>query len=141
MFAVADFLNADAFVNMPVCKNHGGAGLSISLKNWMGSVRERRDWHKDSMQQRIADSISVFRPAWTIVDATRVMLKNGPQGPSPDMNVANMLVLSKDQVAADSFCAQEFWKGKTKATHIQLAADMGLGVADLSKIDIARLEV
>jgi hypothetical protein len=57
------------------------------------------------------------------------------------MNLANMLVISKDPVAADAWCAQEFWKSAAKAKYIGIAASMGLGVADVSAMNVRKIEV
>lgn len=34
-------LNCDVWINVPILKNHGGANLTISMKNHMGIVWDR----------------------------------------------------------------------------------------------------
>jgi len=136
-----EFLNSDAVVNMPVAKSHGGAGLSLAMKNWMGAIRDRRFWHKNDLHQCIADFATVVKPTWTIIDGTRVMMKDGPKGPSNDMKIANTLIVSKDQVAADAYAAHAFWGSVGKAKYISIAAEMGLGVADVDAMNVRKLEV
>jgi len=135
------FLNADAVVNMPVCKSHGATGFSIGLKNWMGSVKDRRLWHEIGLHQCIADFNTLFRPTWTIVDATRVMMTGGPKGPSSDVRQMKTLIVSKDPVAADAYAAISFWGGIAKAKYIGLASKAGLGVSDLAQMDVRKLEI
>ena len=77
-----DFLEADAVVNLPVAKHHGGATLSMAMKNWMGAVKDRGFWHRNDLHQCIADFSGFFKPTWTLVDATQCMLDSGPQGPA-----------------------------------------------------------
>jgi uncharacterized protein (DUF362 family) len=135
-------LETDALVNMPVAKHHGGAGLTISLKNWMGAVKDRRFLHRNNLHQCIADFATFIRPAWSIVDATSLMLDRGPKGPSKNMRKLDLLVVSKDQVAADAYTATLFPKAlAAKAAHIRIAADMKLGVGDLSQMAIHKIEV
>ncbi|KAA3661868.1 MAG: DUF362 domain-containing protein, partial [Calditrichaeota bacterium] len=47
-------LESDVFINVPVLKHHGGAGLCVSMKNLMGTVWDRKKWHKLALHQRIA---------------------------------------------------------------------------------------
>jgi uncharacterized protein (DUF362 family) len=133
------FINPDfAIVNMPVAKHHGATGLSIAMKNWMGAVKDRGWWHKNDLHQCIADITLLIKPQWTIIDATRTMMSGGPQGPSKELKTPNMIIFSKDQVAADAYAAQTLFppSAYNKVKYIQKAADMGIGIADISKMDI-----
>ncbi len=48
-------LNSDVWINVPILKNHGGAKLTISMKNHMGIVWDRGYFHQNNLQQCIAD--------------------------------------------------------------------------------------
>ncbi|MDR1681946.1 MAG: DUF362 domain-containing protein, partial [Candidatus Symbiothrix sp.] len=48
-------LDADVWFNVPVLKNHGGAKMSIAMKNYMGIVDNRGYFHSHDLQQCIAD--------------------------------------------------------------------------------------
>lgn len=76
-------LEADAWINVPILKNHGGAKMTISMKNYMGIVWDRGFFHSNDLQQCIADICTWNKkPVLNIVDAYRVMRQNGPQGKS-----------------------------------------------------------
>ena len=137
-----DILEADCVVNIPVAKHHGGATLSISMKNWMGSVdnNSRRGWHRKGLHQCIADFSTFLKPSLVIIDATRIMLNKGPQGPG-DLAHPHEIIFSTDPVAADSYAASLFGKKPSDVPHIKIAAEMGIGCADLSKVNIVRVEV
>lgn len=130
-------------VNMPVAKHHSGAGLTIAMKNWMGAVQDRGWWHKNNLHQCIADISTLIKPQWTIIDATRIMMDSGPQGPAKELKKPNMIIISKDQVAADAYAAKTLFPEKTtsKVKYIGIAGELGAGVADLSKIKVTKFEV
>lgn len=74
-------IEADAWINVPILKNHGGAKLSCAMKNMMGIVWDRRFFHQNDLQQCIADICTwKKKPVLNIVDAYRMMHQNGPQG-------------------------------------------------------------
>lgn len=136
-----DFLDADAVVNMPVAKHHGGARLTIAMKNWMGAVQDRGFWHKNNLHQCIADFSGFLKPTWTIVDATRIMLNRGPQGPG-DMKKPDLVIVSRNQVCADAMAATLFDFVKTPADigYLRIAAESGLGVIDPAQMKLHRVE-
>ena len=135
---VRDVLDADCLINMPVAKSHGGARLTIGMKNWMGSVRDRGFWHRNGLHQCIADFSTVVRAHLTIVDATRIMVAKGPRGPGP-LEYPNLLVLGTDPVAADAYAATLFKLDPFSIPYIQLAHETGIGCGDLAKVEVQHL--
>ena len=136
-----DILACDCLINMPVAKHHGGATLTLSMKNWMGSVtnEDRRAWHRDGLHQCIADFSTFIKPKLVIIDATRIMLNKGPQGPG-DLAHPEEIIFSTDPVAADAYAATLFKKEPFDIGYIKLAHEMGIGCGDLKKIKIERVE-
>ena len=135
------FLETDCLVNMPVAKHHGGAGLTICMKNWMGAALDRQSWHRRGLHQCIADISTLLKPAWAIVDATRIMLDKGPKGPGP-LKETNLLIVSRDQVAADIYAATLFPQATAaRAQHLKIAAEMKLGTTDPGQMNIHKVEV
>jgi uncharacterized protein (DUF362 family) len=138
----AELLDVDAVVNMPVAKHHGGAKLTMAMKNWMGVVKDPRWWHQNDLPQCIADFCIFMKPTWTIVDATRCMTSKGPSGPSPDMIYPQQVILSKDQVAADVVAALLFHDDPFAAVkYLALAKEMNIGETDIGNMNIHRIEV
>ncbi len=136
-----DFLEADAVVNMPVAKHHGGGTLTMCMKNWMGAAEGRKFWHVKGLHQCIADFSSFMKPTWAIIDATRCMTSRGPQGPSEDMIYPHQLIVSQDQVAADSVAALLFHDSPYKVNYLEIARDMGIGETETSNMNIHRITV
>lgn len=136
-------LAADVFINMPVLKSHQSARLTISMKNMMGVVWNREEWHQKDLHQCIADYASYSKkPTLNIVDAYRVMKANGPRGVSgKDVITMKSLVVSTDWVAADSAAAKLFGVDPSDIEYISLASKMGLGRMDLDKLNINRIKI
>ncbi|MDF7805935.1 DUF362 domain-containing protein [Pontiellaceae bacterium B12219] len=136
-----EFLDADVVVNMPVAKHHKGSTLSMAMKNWMGIVKDRRFWHQNDLPQCIADFSSFFQATWTIIDATRCMMDSGPQGPAKELKHPDLLIISRDQVAADSVASAIFHDSPYDITYLKYAEEMGIGVVDQSRMNIHKIEV
>ncbi len=136
------FLETDAVVNMPVLKHHGATGMSGAMKNWMGAVRDRGYWHRNDLNQCIADFSSFLQPRWTLIDATRVLQTRGPKGPSRDMTFPNRLILSRDQVAADAYASRFLTPpGPERFAFLRHAHRMGLGETDPARMTVHPVEV
>lgn len=134
-----DVLDTGCLINAPVAKSHGGAVLTLSMKNWMGSVSDRKVWHQGQLHQCIADCSTLIKPQLIAIDATRIMLTNGPRGPG-QIAEPNELILGTDPVAVDAYAATLFDREPFSVPHIEIAHRMGIGVGDLDRVDIVRLE-
>ena len=127
----------DCYINVPVAKHHSLAKLTLGLKNVMGVIGGNRgEIHKD-VHQRIADLNLVIRPKLTIIDATRILLRNGPTGGNvKDVKVLDTLIASADPVAADAYATTLFgMKPEDLASNVA-GFKLGLGEIDLSKVNI-----
>lgn len=133
-------LGADVFINVPVLKSHGGASLTIAMKNLMGNVWDRRYWHGSDLHQCIADFATFRKPTLNVVDAYLVMKTNGPRGVSTD-DVVTMKsqILSTDIVAADAASAKLFGVQPEDVRYINLAAELNAGRKDLAALNIKRI--
>jgi len=134
-------LDSDVFINIPVLKNHSSAKLTVTMKNLMGVVWDRMYWHRNDLNQCIADYATyVKKPTLNIVDAYRVMMKNGPRGVSEaDISVMKSLILSPDMVAADAASAKLFGISPDDVPYIALAETLGVGSMALDKLNVHRV--
>ncbi|MBU0473458.1 MAG: DUF362 domain-containing protein [Bacteroidetes bacterium] len=133
-------LESDVFINVPILKSHGGAGLTISMKNLMGVVWDRGYWHRNDLHQCIADYASFRKPDLNIIDAYSVMKTNGPRGISEaDVMSFKSQIISTDMVAADAAAAKLFGKVPSEIDYIRIADEMKIGTMDLSKLKINRI--
>lgn len=133
-------LDSDVFINVPVLKNHGGAKMTISMKNLMGIVWDRRWWHRNDLHQCIADFATYRKPDLNVVDAYRVMKRNGPRGRSvADVATYKSLLVSTDMVAADTAATKLFGMAESSVKYIGIAHNMGVGNKNLGGLKIKRL--
>ncbi len=135
-------LESDVFINVPTLKSHGGTHLSISMKNLMGVVWDRRYWHKNNLHQCIADFASYCKPTLNIIDAFRVLKRNGPQGVSVnDVVKMKYQIIGTDIVAADAAAAKVFGIKPEELKHVPLAEQHGIGTANLESLNIKRISM
>ena len=129
----------DCYINVPVAKHHVLSRLTLGLKNIMGVIGGKRgDIHTD-IGQKLADLNLVIRPKLTIIDATRILLRNGPTGGNlKDVKVLDTLIASTDIVAADAYATTLFGLKPADIKPTVAAAKMGLGEMDLSKVKIVK---
>lgn len=140
-------IEADAWINVPVLKNHGGAKITCCMKNYMGIVWDRRYFHRNDLPQCIADVCTWSkRPVLNIVDAYRVMRQNGPKGTSAgDVSVLKTLIASSDIVAADTAAINFFNQVEkmpiSSVAYIAKGEALKIGTSNLGKLNIARIKV
>jgi uncharacterized protein (DUF362 family) len=135
-------LSSNVFINVPILKHHSSSKLTVSMKNNMGIVWDRGEWHKNDLHQCIADFATYRKPDLNIVDAYYVLTKNGPKGVSEnDVVKMKSLIISKDIVAADAAAAKLFGVNPDTINYIKIAADMKVGRKDLEKLSINRIKI
>jgi uncharacterized protein (DUF362 family) len=132
-----DALEADCYINVPVAKQCPCSVLTLGLKNIMGIIGGKRELIHLAPGQRIADLNTVIKPRLTLIDATRIMFRNGPSGGSlDDVKVLNTLIASRDTVAADAYATTLFQMEPEAVDSTRAAYQLGLGEMDLKKIKI-----
>lgn len=133
-------LESDVFINVPVLKSHSSATLTVSMKNLMGIVWDRRYWHRNDLHQCIADFATYRRPDLNVVDAFRALVHNGPRGVSVrDVTEMRSLLVSTDMVAADAAAARLLGLNPGEVDYIRLAAAQGVGRLDLENLSVQRI--
>jgi uncharacterized protein (DUF362 family) len=129
-------VEADTLINLPVAKHHATSTLTLGMKNWIGGVDGSR-WslHQD-INQSIVDLAHFFKPTITLIDAVRIMTRNGPSGGSTAyVEEKNTLILSNDPVAADAKAALLFGRKPKDIGFIRLAQKQGLGSYDFQNLN------
>lgn len=133
----AAIVNADVLINVPIAKQHGSTGLTLAGKNMMGCTSNRQKMHTLGLSQSIAEINGKLRPELTVIDAMRILVRNGPSGGSlNDVEMKNTVIACKDWVAADTYATRLFGKKPGAVPYIKAAANMNLGTMNLSSVTI-----
>jgi uncharacterized protein (DUF362 family) len=121
-------VEADKVINVPVAKHHNLAKFTAAMKNWYGLLGGRRNRLHQNIDVSIADLATFMQPTLTIIDATRVLLRNGPQGGNiADAKDMHTVIASVDQVAADSYACQLVGVRREDLPYLKMGHERGLG--------------
>ncbi len=119
---------ADRLVNVPVVKHHSLSRLTCGMKNHMGLIGSSRGRLHQEIHAAVVDLAAAFRPTLTVVDATRVMMRNGPTGGRlEDVAAVNAVAAGTDPVACDAWAARQLGLDPSEVGHVVLAEGRGLG--------------
>jgi uncharacterized protein (DUF362 family) len=123
-----DWLRADLRVNLPILKHHSLAGVTAGLKNLMGVMGGSRSTIHTGFHQKLIDVAQPILPEITILDARRVLMKNGPTGGSvDDVRLMNTLIAGYDIVAVDAEGARVFGRDPGEVDYLVEAEKRGIG--------------
>jgi len=129
------FLEADKVINLPVAKHHDLTGATLGFKNWYGMLGGLRMRLHQRIHESLADLAAFLRPTLTVVDAYRVLMRNGPSGGSTeDVALRKTVIAGTDPVAVDAYAARAFWGlDAGSLRYLELAAERGLGELHLAE--------
>ena len=150
-----------ALINLPILKTHGGQGVTISLKNHLGTINNPGDFHrnggwKDGLGFNIAD-LNVHpaikdKTRLIVVDAIRPLYDKGPsENPSHRWDY-NALIMGTDTVAVDRVGLQileakrqrekmENWQLGPGRKFLAYAEKLGLGNSDPDRIKVLSIDL
>jgi len=134
-----DFLEVDKFINVPILKHHASAGITIGMKNLYGILGGRRGKLHRDMGQGIADLGYGFKTHLTVVDAYRILKRNGPIGGRlSDVELKKAVIASANILEADVVAIDVFEPGSEAMRHpfIQAASEKKMGNTDIKNINL-----
>jgi uncharacterized protein (DUF362 family) len=123
------FLAADKMINIPIAKHHSLTGVTLGMKNWYGILGGLRNRLHQRIHESLVDLADFMRPTLTIIDAYRVLIRNGPTGGDlADVELKRTLIAGTDPVALDAYTAKAYWDLDFRTLrYLKLAEDRGLG--------------
>jgi uncharacterized protein (DUF362 family) len=137
-----DFVETDKLINVPIAKHHSLSRLTIGMKNWLGALGGPRNQLHQKLDEAMVDLAAFFKPQLTVLDAYRILPRNGPQGGRvSDVKLQKTVVASVDPVAADTAGAGFFDIRPDEVVYLALAEKRGLGQTDLEKLTIEKRTV
>ena len=136
-----EIFNTDIIINVPVLKADDKTFISGSIRNLMGLIWNWDDIDQLGMDQCLVDFLHLKKPVLNIIDAFRVITKNGPVGNSPeDVSLFKSLILSPDIVAADSAAATLLNIDPSTINHLALANKSGFGDIKINESKIKNIQ-
>jgi len=137
-----DFLETDKIINIPATKHHSLSRVTLGMKNWLGCLGGNRNQLHQNLDAAMIDLAAFFKPALTVLDAYRVLWRNGPQGGRlSDVRIHKTVVAGVDYVAVDSMGVRYLDIEPEKMRYLQLARERGFGEFDQEKLKIEKRKV
>lgn len=137
-----DAVDCDVFINVPVLKHHSLTNLTLSMKNLMGVCSGNRGLIHIDIGRKLVDLTDFMSPDLTVIDATRVLARNGPSGGSlEDVVRMDTIIAATDPTLADVFAARLVKVDPMTVPYLRVAAERGFGNTDISKADVLRISV
>jgi uncharacterized protein (DUF362 family) len=137
-----DFVEADKIINVPIAKTHSLSRLSMGLKNWLGAVGGNRSQLHQKLDQAMLDLAVFFKPTLTVLDAYRILIRNGPQGGRiSDTKLLKTVVAGVDFISVDAMGATFFDIKPEELLYLRLAQERGIGKTNLEKLLIEKRTV
>jgi uncharacterized protein (DUF362 family) len=139
---VREAIECDVFINVPVCKDHRLTRLTLSMKNLMGVCGgERGEMHFD-IGPKLVDLTDLISPELTVIDATRVLLRNGPTGGNlDDVKVLNKIIAGTDSTLLDVYSAQLMSVDPLDVPNIKHAIERSFGNHLVENASVLKLTV
>jgi len=139
---VQEFVEVDKIINVPIAKHHSLCRVTLGMKNWLGALGEPRNQLHQKLDQAEVDLAAFFKPTLTVLDAWRILIRNGPQGGRPsDTKLMKTIAAGVDYVAMDALGATFFDIPPAELPFVDLAAKRKLGRIDLEKMRIEKRTV
>jgi uncharacterized protein (DUF362 family) len=121
-------VDADKVINVPIAKHHNLAKYTAAMKNWYGVLGGRRNRLHQNIDTSIADLATFMRPTLVVVDAMRVLMRNGPQGGNiDDAKDMHTIIATADQVAADAYGCTLIGQHRDNMPYIKMGHERGIG--------------
>jgi uncharacterized protein (DUF362 family) len=137
-----DVLESDKIINVPIAKHHSLCRLTMGMKNWLGAVGGARNQLHQKLDQAMVDLTAYFKPTLTVLDAYRILVRNGPQGGRvTDTKLVKTVVAGVDPVAVDAMGAGFFEIRPQELLYLKLAQERGLGKFELEKLRIEKRKI
>ncbi|MEW6753002.1 MAG: DUF362 domain-containing protein [Candidatus Latescibacterota bacterium] len=133
---------ATRLIGLAPCKDHNLCGASLTMKNWYGLLGGQRAQFHQRIHAVIADFALMVQPTLVVLDATRMLVRNGPTGGSPaDLAEGSALVAGTDMVAVDAMGAQLLGRDPAQLEYLHRAAARGLGTTQWQSLAWREVQV
>lgn len=131
--------NVDFLINVPVIKGHCQTNITCSLKNLKGLIpnAEKRRFHAMGLHEPIAVLNSCIKQDFIVVDHICGDLDSEGGG---NPYYSNCVMVAKDPVLLDSYVCRLLGYTLDDVPYIKLAEKAGVGISDLSKLNMKTID-
>ena len=139
---VLDVVEADKIINVPIAKHHSLCRLTMGMKNWLGATGGARNQFHQGLDKAVVDLAAFFKPQLTVLDAYRILVRNGPQGGRiSDTQLMKTVIAGTDPVAVDAMGASFFGVAPRELPYLGFARERGLGEFQLEKVRLEKRKI
>ena len=151
------YLWSTAVINLPPIKDHDLAGVTCTMKNMtFGTVEKPHLNHakvNEAVAHLFAHDVIRSRVRLNIIDGSRVLYDGGPKFSGSSHALHESIYATCDPVAMDTVAREVIEKLRAEnglktlaavgrpARFLQMAEDLGLGIADITKINLETVEM
>lgn len=136
-----EVLKADAIISVPKMKTHWLTRATLGIKNLLGFLPpdEKLKYHREDIHQKLVDILRLIKPKLAVVDGLTAMEGQGPRcGSLVDFGT---IVAGKDVVSVDAVTSYVMGFDPSEIQETRIASKEGLGVGDLSRINVHGLSL
>ncbi|MFA6320800.1 MAG: DUF362 domain-containing protein [Candidatus Omnitrophota bacterium] len=137
-----DAIAADVVINAPVLKHHSLTRLTLSMKNLMGVCGGNRGIIHQNIGEKLVDLTGFINPELTVIDAYRVLVRNGPTGGNlADVDTMKKIIVAADPTLADIVACGIAGVDPSAVPYVHNAIQRNFGITDPLKADILKITV
>ncbi|MBF0329996.1 MAG: DUF362 domain-containing protein [Nitrospirae bacterium] len=138
----AFFHQVDKLINIPMVKHHSLSKCTMAMKNLYGVLGGQRNRLHQDINTSIADLAAAIKPTLTIMDATRILMRNGPTGGNlADVARGDTIIAGTDIVAIETYGLSFLDLKPENIPYILMAEQRGAGTTDIKSLNIAEISV
>jgi uncharacterized protein (DUF362 family) len=136
---IPDYFVGKNIVHLPTVKTHMYTTTTGAMKNAFGGLLSKyrhytHTWIHETLVDLLAIQKEIHPGLFAIMDGTTAGNGEGPRLMNPE--IKNIILASRDQVAIDAVAAKLMGFDPMSIKYIRLAHEMGLGIGDVSQIDL-----
>ncbi|MFA5272382.1 MAG: DUF362 domain-containing protein [Candidatus Omnitrophota bacterium] len=137
-----DAIECDTFINVPVLKHHGMTRLTLSMKNLMGVCAGNRASIHNEIGRKLVDLADFLNPELTVMDAFRVLIRNGPRGENEnDIVEKKTILVSTDTSLVDCYACKLVGVDPSEVPYVSCAIERKFGITDIETASINYLKI
>lgn len=129
-------LDSDIVVSLACLKVSAAATVTLALKNFFGVIPyKNKAFFHGKIHQVIVDLNQIIKPSLGIIDAIYGW-EGGESALGGNPVRMGLILASQDLVALDTVATEIMGIDSKRVPHLQMASELGLGTANLDKIEI-----